>query len=56
MVRETGHFQRLVTALDLYGAWIVAAAFSLSGVIHLFDPNAALPPLFDGIGVRERSG
>jgi uncharacterized membrane protein len=38
-VNQTGHVQRLVTVLKSYGAWIVAAAFSVSGVIHLFDPK-----------------
>jgi uncharacterized membrane protein len=42
-VRETDHVQRLVTILDLYGAWIVAAAFSVSGVIHLLDPREFTP-------------
>jgi hypothetical protein len=61
MVRETGHVQRLVAVLNSYGAWIVAAAFSVSGVSHLLtqrvhSDRAALPPLFDRIGVRERSG
>ena len=43
MVRETDDVQRLVTILNLYGAWIVAAAFSVSGVIHLFDPREFTP-------------
>jgi uncharacterized membrane protein len=43
MVRETGNFQRLVTGLNSYGAWIVAAAFSVSGVVHLFDPEEFTP-------------
>jgi uncharacterized membrane protein len=43
MVRGTDHVQRLVTILNLYGAWIVAAAFSVSGVIHLFDPREFTP-------------
>ena len=42
-MKETGHFQRLVTMLHLYGAWIVAAVFSASGVIHLSDPNEFTP-------------
>jgi len=42
-VRETDDVQRLVTILNLYGAWIVAAAFSVSGVIHLFDPREFTP-------------
>ena len=29
--------------LNLYGAWIVAAAFSVSGFIHLFDPKEFTP-------------
>jgi uncharacterized membrane protein len=32
-----------MTLLNLYGAWIVAAAFSVSGVIHLFDPREFTP-------------
>jgi uncharacterized membrane protein len=32
-----------VTILNLYGAWIVAAAFSVSGVIHLLDPREFTP-------------
>jgi uncharacterized membrane protein len=39
VVKQIGHVQRLVTALKSYGAWIVAAAFSVSGVIHLLDPK-----------------
>ena len=42
-MRETDDVQRLVTILNLYGAWIVAAAFSVSGVIHLFDPREFTP-------------
>lgn len=42
-MRETDHVQRLVTTLNLYGAWIVAAAFSVSGAIHLFDPREFTP-------------
>jgi uncharacterized membrane protein len=42
-LRETGHAQRLVTVLNSYGAWIVAAAFSVSGVSHLFDPKEFTP-------------
>ncbi len=42
-MRGTGHAQRLVTVLNSYGAWIVAAAFSVSGVIHLFDPKVFTP-------------
>ena len=42
-MRRTGHGQRLVTMLNLYGAWIVAAAFSVSGFIHLFDPKEFTP-------------
>ena len=38
-MKQIGHVQRLVTALKSYGAWIVAAAFSVSGVIHLLDPK-----------------
>jgi uncharacterized membrane protein len=38
-VREISRVQRLKNLLDSYGAWIVAAAFSVSGIIHLFDPN-----------------
>lgn len=38
-MRETSHAQRLKTMLDAYGEWIVAAAFSVSGIVHLFDPN-----------------
>jgi len=37
-VSDISHVQRLETALNSYGAWFVAAAFSVSGVIHLFDP------------------
>ena len=35
-------------ALNSYGAWIVAAAFSVSGVVHLFDPKefTAIVPHF----------
>lgn len=40
---EFGHVQRLVAILNLYGAWIVAAAFSVSGLIHLFDPKEFTP-------------
>ncbi len=43
VVRETSQVQRLVTVLNSYGAWIVAAAFSLSGVIHLIDPKEFTP-------------
>jgi len=43
MVRQTGHVQRLVTLLNLCGAWIMAAAFSVSGFIHLFDPREFTP-------------
>jgi uncharacterized membrane protein len=39
VVQQTGHVERLVTALKSYGPWIVAAAFSVSGMIHLFDPK-----------------
>jgi uncharacterized membrane protein len=39
VVGQTDHAQRFVTVLKSYGAWIVAAAFSVSGVIHLFDPK-----------------
>jgi uncharacterized membrane protein len=42
-VTETSNVQRLVTMLHLYGPWIVAAAFSVSGVIHLFDPKEFTP-------------
>jgi uncharacterized membrane protein len=42
-VRETDHVQRFVTMLNLYGAWVVAAAFSISGFIHLFDPKEFTP-------------
>lgn len=42
-LREAGHVQRLVTVLNSYRAWIVAAAFSVSGVIHLFDPKEFTP-------------
>jgi len=42
-VSEFGHVQRLVAILNLYGAWIVAAAFSVSGLIHLFDPKEFTP-------------
>jgi uncharacterized membrane protein len=42
-VREISHLQRLKTLLNSYGAWIVAAAFSVSGVIHLFDPKEFTP-------------
>jgi uncharacterized membrane protein len=42
-MREPRHVQRLVTVLNSYGAWIVAAAFSVSGVIHLFDPKEFTP-------------
>jgi len=38
-VSEISHVQRLETVLNSYGAWFVAAAFSVSGVIHLFDPS-----------------
>ena len=38
-MREISPVQRLVTVLNSYGAWIVAAAFSVSGVIHLIDPT-----------------
>ena len=43
MVRESDHVQRLVTILNLYGAWIVAAGFSVSGIVHLFDPREFTP-------------
>lgn len=36
---EISHVQRLETVLNSYGAWFVAAVFSVSGVIHLFDPR-----------------
>jgi uncharacterized membrane protein len=39
VVGQTGHIHGLVTVLKSHGAWIVAAAFSVSGVIHLFDPK-----------------
>ncbi len=42
-LRETGHVQRLVIVLNSYGAWIVAAAFSVSGIIHMFDPGEFAP-------------
>lgn len=42
-MRETGNVQRLVTVLNVYGAWIVAAAFTVSGFIHLFDPKEFTP-------------
>jgi uncharacterized membrane protein len=42
-VREISHFQRLKTLLDSYGAWIVAAAFTVSGTVHLFDPKEFTP-------------
>jgi uncharacterized membrane protein len=42
-LRETGHVQRMVIMLHSYGAWIVAAAFSVSGVIHMFDPKEFTP-------------
>ena len=29
--------------LNLYGSWIVAAAFTVSGFIHLFDPEDFTP-------------
>jgi uncharacterized membrane protein len=38
-VSEPSHVQRLEQVLRTYGAWIVAAAFSVSGVIHLVDPK-----------------
>jgi uncharacterized membrane protein len=43
MVEETRHVNRLEAVLNLYGAWIVAAAFSVSGFIHLFDPKEFTP-------------
>jgi uncharacterized membrane protein len=42
-VNEISHVQRLRNVLNSYGAWIVAAAFSVSGVIHLFDPKEFTP-------------
>ena len=42
-VRENGHVQRLKIVLDSYGAWIVAAAFTVSGIVHLFDPKEFSP-------------
>ena len=42
-MRETDHVKRFVTVLNRYGAWIVAAVFSVSGVIHLFDPREFTP-------------
>ena len=47
-MRQTGYVQRLIMALNSYGAWIVAAAFSVSGVVHLFDPKefTAIVPHF----------
>jgi uncharacterized membrane protein len=38
-VSDLSHVRRLETTLNSYGAWIVAAAFSVSGVIHLLDPK-----------------
>jgi hypothetical protein len=38
-VRQSGHIGRFMTMLQSHGAWIVAAAFSVSGFIHLFDPK-----------------
>ena len=42
-MRQTDDVQRLVTMLNLYGSWIVAAAFTVSGCIHLFDPEEFTP-------------
>jgi uncharacterized membrane protein len=39
VVRQKGHGRRLLTLLKSHGALIVAAAFSVSGVIHLLDPK-----------------
>jgi uncharacterized membrane protein len=38
-VKRISHLERAENMLNSYGAWIVAAAFSASGVIHLFDPR-----------------
>lgn len=35
---EISHVRRLRAVLKSYGAWIVAVAFSVSGVSHLIDP------------------
>jgi uncharacterized membrane protein len=43
LVRESAYVQRLVIVLNSYGAWIVAAAFSVSGAIHLLDPKEFTP-------------
>ena len=37
---EFSQVRRLEAGLHSYGAWVVALAFSVSGVIHLFDPRA----------------
>jgi uncharacterized membrane protein len=42
-VNEIGHVHRFGTMLDSYGAWLVAAAFSVSGFIHLLDPGEFTP-------------
>jgi uncharacterized membrane protein len=39
-VSPQSHAKRHESVLVLYGPWLVAAAFTVSGVIHLFDPAA----------------
>ena len=60
MVSEISGVQRLETMLNSHGAWIVAAAFSVSGVIHLLDPREFTPivPHFlpDSTGLVYASG
>ena len=58
---EISHFQRLTTLLDSYGAWIVAAAFTVrDGALlrpqRVHPDRAALPSLLHGIGLCERCG